>query len=119
MFRFSDIDLEDLPGQFRRKRPLKRLTKPVTVHLGDFLLTTIEAGFVTDGSSQPWLLRWKWGSWGRYTPAAILHDWLLERTTTPKWQADWLFMGALRDSRVSALEAGIFWLAVRTKRSRN
>ena len=51
-----------------------------------------------------------------YRAAALLHDRMLDAAEHPKWVIDWLFMGALRASGVSALEAGIFWLAVRTRR---
>lgn len=52
------------------------------------------------------------------TPAALLHDDLLENTVRPKWEVDWLYMGALRSCGVSALEATLFGATVRLKRTR-
>lgn len=93
------------------------LRNQVTVSLNGFWLCAIPAGFKTDGLSRPWYVAWRWRRWDKkYLNAAVLHDYLLTDPVIPKWQADWLFMGALRSQGVSALEAGIFWLAVRTRR---
>lgn len=82
-------------------------------------LLTIPEGYVSDGLSRQWWMPSKWGRWRqKYARAACLHDYLLTDTDWPKWQVDWLFMGALRACGVSALEAGLFWLAVRTRRRR-
>lgn len=117
MLEFSKIRLEDT-GRSRNGRKIMRLRSPLTVKMRAYLLYVIPAGFESDGLSRPFFLGRKWESWGRYSGPALLHDYLLEETALPKWQVDWLFMGALRSCGVSALESGLFWLAVRTKRSR-
>ncbi|WP_297803382.1 DUF1353 domain-containing protein [uncultured Brevundimonas sp.] len=93
------------------------LNEPLAVSFGGTPLVTIPAGYATDGMSRRWWMPSKWGRWHpKYLPASILHDYLLTDTDWPKWQIDWLFMGALRATGVSAHEAGLFWLAVRTRR---
>jgi len=94
-----------------------RLAVSVDVALNGAPLCVIPEGYQSDGLSRPWWAFWKWRRFdARYSEAALLHDYLLDHANMPKWQIDWLFMGALRASGVSALEAGIFWLGVRTRR---
>ena len=38
---------------------------------------TVPAGFITDGASIPWFLRWRFSPTGRYFGAAIVHDFVL------------------------------------------
>jgi len=96
--------------------PMRRVVDPIEVRLNGSFLCVIEAGYVSDGLSRPWWVFWKWGRWtAKYQAAALLHDHLLDTSPHPKWVIDWLFMGALRAAGVSALEAGIFWLGVRTR----
>lgn len=114
MIRFSDRPSLSILNP--RRAVLKR---PLAVSISGTVLFTIPAGFETDGLSRQWWMPAKWGRWHpKYLRAAILHDYLLSDPERPKWQADWLFMGALRADGVSALEAGLFWLAVRTRRPR-
>lgn len=111
MITFTEIETAPLAP------PMRRVIRPVEVRLNGSYLCQIEAGYVSDGLSRPWWVFWKWGRWtAKYQAAALLHDHLLDTSPHPKWVIDWLFMGALRASGVSALEAGIFWLAVRTRR---
>lgn len=94
-----------------------RLIASVDVSLNGQPLCVIPDGYDSDGLSRPWWMFWKWRRFdARYRDAALLHDYLLDTSDLPKWTIDWLFMGALRASGVSALEAGIFWLAVRTRK---
>lgn len=117
MLTFSEIMLAPT-DQFREGRRLYSVVKPIEVRLNGSYLCVIEKGFLSDGASIPKFVRGKWGSWGRHSGAALLHDHLLETTDKPKWLVDVLFYIALRSSGVPALEASIFYLAVRLKRSR-
>ena len=95
----------------------QEVVEPGHATLNGHPLCTFEAGYRSDGLSRPWWMFWKWRRFdARYRDAALLHDYLLDTSDLPKWVIDWLFMGALRASGVSALEAGIFWLAVRTRK---
>lgn len=111
MIGFSPVVLvREAPG-------LVKLIVSVDVTLNSTPLCVIPDGYQSDGLSRPWWAFWKWDRFdARYRSAALLHDYLLDHADMPKWQIDWLFMGALRASGVSALEAGIFWLGVRTRR---
>ena len=98
-------------------RKWQEVVEPCPVTLNGYPLCIIEAGYRSDGLSRRWWMPSKWGRFvERYRAAALLHDRLLDAAEHPKWVIDWLFMGALRASGVSALEAGLFWLAVRTRR---
>lgn len=98
-------------------RKWQEVVEPCIVTLNGQPLCIIEAGYRSDGLSRRWWMPTKWGRFvERYRAAALLHDRMLDAAEHPKWVIDWLFMGALRASGVSALEAGIFWLAVRTRR---
>lgn len=92
------------------------IVRDVKYHLGGALIATVPAGFVHDGLSRRWGMPARWKRWTeKYRSSALLHDYLLSLPDVPKWKADWLFHGALRSAGVSALEAGLFWLAVRTR----
>jgi hypothetical protein len=41
-------------------------------------------GFITDGASIPWFLRWRFSPTGKYFGAAIVHDYIL--VTTSDWK---------------------------------
>jgi hypothetical protein len=115
MITFSEVVLRPLK---EKDRGLNRfqVVHDVEVRLNGSFLCVIEAGFVSDGASIPKLLRARYASWGKYAGSALLHDHLLVTSPHPKWLIDWLFYGALRAEGVPALEAAIFWLAVRFKR---
>lgn len=99
----------------RDGRGLFRVTAPVVFEIGAARIE-VTPGFVTDGASVPRWARWAIETWGRVSFAAILHDYLLERTTTPKWVCDWCFFGMLRAGGVSVMKASVMWIAVSTRR---
>ena len=117
MITFSEIELAPTHKK-REGRDIFKVVKPIEVRLNGSYLCIIEAGYESDGASMPWFANVKWKSWGRHSGAALLHDHLLETTELPKWQVDVLFYIALRSLGVPALEATLFWMAVRTKRER-
>lgn len=118
MISFSEIKLAPTHKK-RGGRQVYKVMEPIEVRLNGSYLCIIEKDFETDGASIPRFLHSKWKPLGRHTPAAVLHDHLLETTALPKWQVDVLFYIALRDCGVPALEASLFWFAVRLKRDRH
>ena len=117
MIHFTEVKLNPTL-EFENLRQRYEVQEKIYVTMNEAPLVVIPAGFKSDGMSIPFWARGKWQSWGKYTNAALLHDFLLLHSDLPKWQVDCLFYIALRDCGVSSLEAHIFYLAVRTKRSR-
>ena len=78
---------------------------------------TVPAGFKTDFASVPQLFLWLVPRSGRYTKAAVLHDYLSrERVpagTISRCDADGLFRRTMRELGVSALRRWLMWTAVR------
>lgn len=83
---------------------------------GRFSLLVIPPGFVTDGASIPRFARPFFDPWGRVGLAALLHDYLLTLPDVAKWQADLLFLDALRSQGVPAFQATLMYFAVRMRR---
>lgn len=110
----SDGAMEPLAAE-RDGRGLFRVTAAMTVRFAGREIT-VPSGFETDGASIPWWWRWRFDPWGRCAVPAVFHDWLVSRGELPKWQADWLFYGLLKASGVADLQAGLMFLAVRTRR---
>lgn len=77
----------------------------------------VPARFETDFASVPRLVLWLVPRFGRYTRAAILHDWLctvgIESGLVTSRQADGLFRRALRESGVPVLQRWLMWCGVR------
>ena len=111
MIGFGPVEVRQLDGQWQE------VVAACPVSLNGHPLCTIPAGYRSDGlSRRGWMPR-RWGRFSpRYRAAALLHDYLLDEAWLTKAEIDWLFMGALRSTGVAALEAGLFWLAVRTRR---
>lgn len=77
----------------------------------------VEAGSETDFASVPRLFVWFLPRYGRYTLAAILHDYLWRQRaragTLDYIDADGLFRRAMRELEVPFLRRWIMWAAVR------
>ena len=76
----------------------------------------VPADFNTDFASVPRVFAWFLPRYGRYTKAAILHDWLWEQAKVGEvsWRdADGLFRRAMRELRVPFLRRWIMWTGVR------
>jgi hypothetical protein len=76
----------------------------------------VPAGFTTDFASVPQALTWLVPRYGRYTKAAILHDylWGLCRQGQFNWaDADGLLRRAMRELDVPFLRRWLMWAAVR------
>lgn len=68
-----------------------RLTAPIQVGA-----VVIPNGYITDGATVPLLLRWLFPPTGRYFPAAVVHDYILD--TERDWpKANGLFGAALNE----------------------
>lgn len=106
-----------------RGRGLMTVRAPIRIQLdlggASDPLITIPAGFRSDGVSRPWWLAWMIDPWGRAALAALLHDYLLSLPDVTKWQADLMFLAALRSQSVPALLAHLLYFAVRTRRPRS
>jgi hypothetical protein len=77
----------------------------------------VPAGQRTDFASVPRVLVWFLPRYGKYTKAAILHDYLwreLACTGTIRWvDADGIFRRAMRELGVAFLKRWMMWTAVR------
>ena len=72
----------------------------------------------TDLTSVPGVLRWFAGRYGTYTPAALIHDWLIPQPSTPAipgmtdQYADRYFRFMLEDLNVPLIRRWLMWAAV-------
>jgi hypothetical protein len=77
----------------------------------------VPAEMSTDFASVPRVFVWFLPRYGRYTKAAVLHDYLwrrLARTGAIRWvDADAIFRRAMRELKVPFLRRWILWAAVR------
>lgn len=77
---------------------------------------TVPEGFDTDFASVPRVFTWLLPRYGRWTQAAILHDFLwslARRGEISKFDADGIFNRAMRELGVPFLRRWIMWTAVR------
>jgi hypothetical protein len=78
----------------------------------------VPAGFVTDLASVPRLLWLLWPPFGKYTRAAVIHDWLydLHRKGGKHYSrcyADAVLIESMRDCTVRERDIACIWLGVR------
>jgi hypothetical protein len=101
-----------------------RLESPLTYEvgaLGSGKIVTAPVGFVTDGASVPRVFWSALPAWGRYSRAAVIHDYLCTcinaRDPHPlaptRKVADGIFREAMKVCGVSALLRFVMWVAVR------
>jgi hypothetical protein len=77
---------------------------------------TVPAGFNTDFASVPRVFVWFLPRYGRYTKAAILHDFLCDEARAgqvERYDADGIFRRVMRELDVAFLRRWIMWAAVR------
>ncbi len=92
-----------------------QLVEPLT-YAGRDELFTVPPGFETDFASVPRAFTWLIPRYGRYTKAAILHDFLCHRAQQRElaWvDADGLFRRTMRELGVPLLRRWLMWAAVR------
>lgn len=74
---------------------------------------TVPRGFVTDLASVPRVFWNILPPFGRYTEAAVLHDWLYRTHRVPRPDADQLLRDAMELGRVPGLTRALIYYAVR------
>ena len=75
----------------------------------------VQKGFSTDFASVPRAFQWVLPTYGQYTKAAILHDFLYEESKAGRFDrddADGIFRRSMRELGVSFLRRWIMWAAV-------
>ena len=75
---------------------------------------TVPAGFRTDFASVPRALWSILPPWGKYSPAAVVHDWLYYCGMYPRVVADEIFLFLMERVGVSWWKRRIMYRAVRT-----
>src|SRR5439155_6892819 len=71
----------------------------------------VKLPFRTDFASIPWIFTWLFPRYGRYTKAAIVHDYLC-RTQPDKFASDRTIRLAMKDLRVRWATRSLIWSAV-------
>jgi hypothetical protein len=108
-FTEGSIVVEELAGE------RWQLVDPVTYE-GNTETFVVPAGFQTDFASVPRVFVWLLPRYGKYTKAAILHDWLCARVragTFDRADADGLFRRSMRELGVPFVRRWLMWAAVR------
>jgi len=89
-----------------------QLIEPIIFDLGGAPVE-IPAGFRTDFASSPKIV-WAWiPPWGKYSRAAVIHDFLIRNKIVSRGEADDLFLDHLVEAGVSKLKRNVMWAAVR------
>jgi hypothetical protein len=83
------------------------------VYTGHDETFTVPVGFHTDFASVPRIFFWLIPTYGAYTKAAILHDFLCNTLPISRADADGLFRRAMRELNVPFLRRWMMWAAVR------
>ena len=87
------------------------------VYRGKWDRFEVPAGFLTDFATVPRLVVWLVPRVGRYTAAAILHDWLctegIRSGVVTSRQADGIFRRVMREHGVPLLRRWLMWCGVR------
>jgi hypothetical protein len=73
---------------------------------------TVPAQFCTDFASVPKMLQNIYGPWGKYGPAAIIHDWLYWDQSTTKVYADSILEQAMYALKVDPVTVRAIYEAV-------
>ncbi len=103
---FSPLVIEERGDVWLLVLPLRYVDEKLEI--------VVPAGFETDLASIPRPLWSFLPAWGRWSRAAVLHDWLYfgDRSRGRRF-ADDLFYQALVRSGVNRLKSGLFWVSVR------
>jgi hypothetical protein len=73
----------------------------------------VPPGFLTDFASVPRIGVWLIPRFGRYTRAAILHDWLCKTQPIPPVDVDGVFRRVMREEGVQPVKRYLMWAGVR------
>lgn len=102
----------------RRGRGIARLVQGFTYdvgYLGSGETITVPAGYETDFTSVPRIVRVFISNFGQTSKAAVLHDWLIDQPFIANRYANDVFYEALLVSGVARWKARLLWLAVRIR----
>lgn len=88
------------------------LVDPVIYHGRDDAWT-VPAGFRTDFATVPKILQWLTPRTGRYSPAAVVHDFLCDTKPVSRKDADGIFRRILHELGVPVLLRWLMWAGVR------
>lgn len=119
MSSFTQADFE-FTGERRAGRKLYRIVNGFQFdigYLGSGLSVAVPAGFITDGPSVPWWIRWALPV-DRMAKASAVHDMLRENRRFSKIEGDAIFLTAMAVEGTTAWLREIAFLAVRFNRSR-
>jgi len=100
----GDLTMTEMALEWREWR----LEQPLT--FGPY---TVPAGFVTDGASVPRPLWWFLPAWGRYSRAAVVHDYLCRNKIVSRAEADRVFFDAMVVCGVNVTVRWLIWGSVR------
>ena len=101
----SELKMTKMPlGEWR----MWRLDEPLS-----YQGITVPKGFTSDGASVPRPLWWFLPTWGRYSSAAIVHDYLCRETGKPRRIADSIFYDGMVECGVNVTVRWLIWLSVR------
>ena len=94
-----------------------RLTAPFR-YLSSIGIITVPAGFLTDGASVPRIFWNIFSPFGSCFPAALIHDYLYSKASSPEWvidrdMVDGIFLAAMKDVGVGWLTRHVIYRAVR------
>ena len=89
-----------------------RLLQPFT-YQGPRGTITVPAGFVTDFASVPRILWALCPPFGKYTAAAVIHDYLYRERAGTRSDADRTFLEIMIQDRTRVVRAFLMWAAVR------
>lgn len=83
----------------------------VITHKGKIL--TAPAGFVTDFASVPWLFRRVFPMSGKYSRAAVIHDFVYQMGCCPRKEADHIFLEIMEALKVNRITRNSMYYSVR------
>jgi hypothetical protein len=104
----ESLQVELLPGG-RSVRLIKNFS--VTLAVGRKI--TVPAGFKTDFASVPRLFWRIIPPWGRYSAAAVVHDYLYETNSVDRAEADQIFLELMKRLGVPLWKRQLMYRAVR------
>lgn len=93
----------------------RKLVKDYVYEVNGYKIT-VPKGFVTDGASVPDVLKPIYNPFGKYFPAAIVHDYLYSEyndTGINRTLADKIFNFIMKELKISRLTRRKFYIAVR------
>ena len=90
-----------------------RLTRNFKVTLAVGRMITVPAGFETDFASVPRLFWRIIPPWGRYSAAAVVHDYLYATASVTRYEADRIFLDLMKRLGVPLWKRRLMYRAVR------